>query len=62
MCCVDKITIKRKKNVKHDELFHRMNSHHPNIRLIAKTNLTRFLKIAFGINPDGSQQQKCFKN
>ena len=39
-----------------------MNSYHPNIRFIVKTNPTRFLKKVFGINPDGSQQQMYFKN
>ena len=38
-----------------------MNSHHPNIKLTAETNPTRFLDTAFNKNLDGSVTTKVFR-
>ena len=57
---VDNTITKRKKNTDIDDLFQNMNSHHPHIKLIVKTNSTRFLDIAFSNNLDGSATTKVF--
>ena len=51
---VDDTTTKRRKNTDFDELFQKMNSHHPNIKLTIETNPDRFLGTAFIKNLDGS--------
>ena len=55
---VDDTITKRKKNGTNDELFANMNSHYKNIKLTVQP--TRFLDIAFTVNPDGSVTTKVF--
>ena len=58
---VDDTISKRKKNTEFDELYHQMNSHHPNIKLTIESNPSRFLDTSFSINPDGSVTTKVFR-
>ena len=51
---VDNTITRRKKDTDFDQLFHNMNSHHPNIKLTVEANLNRFLDTAFSKNLGGS--------